>query len=99
MRVPEEFNERLEFLARSTKRSKAFFAVEAPGEYVKKNAWRARELRQAVGERRRDSAAPLFLQDRRPGAGNPKTLIGVSRLSAGCRPRRGTAFLICLNRR
>ncbi len=50
VRVPEELKERLEFLARSTKRSKAYLAAEALDEYVKKNAWRAKELHQAIAE-------------------------------------------------
>ncbi|MGD0187531.1 MAG: ribbon-helix-helix protein, CopG family [Roseiarcus sp.] len=48
VRVPEELKERLEFLARSTKRSKAYLAAEALDEYVKKNAWRAKELHLAI---------------------------------------------------
>ncbi len=50
VRVPEELEERLEFLARATKRSKAYLAVEALGEYVKRNAWRAKELHAAIAE-------------------------------------------------
>ncbi len=50
VRVPAELKERLEFLARATKRSKAYLAVEALGEYVKRNAWRAKELHQAIAE-------------------------------------------------
>jgi RHH-type rel operon transcriptional repressor/antitoxin RelB len=50
VRVPEELKEQLEYLSRSTKRSKAYLATEALGDYVKKNAWRAKELHEAMKE-------------------------------------------------
>lgn len=50
IRVPEELKEQLEYLSRSTKRSKAYLATEALGDYVKKNAWRAKELHEAIQE-------------------------------------------------
>ena len=48
VRVPEELKEQLEYLSRSTKRSKGYLAAEALGDYVKKNAWRAKELHEAI---------------------------------------------------
>jgi len=50
VRVPKELKEQLEYLSRSTKRSKAYLATEALGHYVKKNAWRAKELHEAIAE-------------------------------------------------
>jgi predicted transcriptional regulator len=50
VRVPEELKEQLDYLSRSTKRSKAYLAAEALGDYVKKNAWRAKELHEALNE-------------------------------------------------
>jgi len=50
VRVPEALKEQLDYLARATKRSKAYLAAEALDDYVKKNAWRARELHAALLE-------------------------------------------------
>ena len=50
VRVPEELKEQLDYLSRSTKRSKAYLAAEALTDYVKKNAWRAKELHEAMEE-------------------------------------------------
>ena len=50
VRVPEELKEQLDYLSRSTKRSRAYLAAEALGDYVKKNAWRAKELHAAITE-------------------------------------------------
>lgn len=50
VRVPEALKEQLDYLSRSTKRSKAYLAAEALDDYVKKNAWRARELHDALKE-------------------------------------------------
>ena len=50
VRVPQELKEQLEYLSRSSKRSKAYLATEALGDYVKKNAWRAKELHEAIKE-------------------------------------------------
>lgn len=50
VRVPKELKEQLEYLSRSTKRSKAYLATEALGHYVKRNAWRAKELHEAIAE-------------------------------------------------
>jgi predicted transcriptional regulator len=37
-------------LSRSTRRSKAYLAAEALTDYVRKNAWRAKELHEALKE-------------------------------------------------
>lgn len=50
VRVPEELKEQLDYLSRSTKRSRAYLAAEALGDYVKRNAWRAKELHAAIKE-------------------------------------------------
>jgi predicted transcriptional regulator len=50
VRVPESLKEQLDYLSRSTKRSKGYLAAEALGDYVKKNAWRAKELQAAMAE-------------------------------------------------
>jgi RHH-type rel operon transcriptional repressor/antitoxin RelB len=50
VRVPEELKEQLDYLSRSTKRSRAYLAAEALGDYVKRNAWRAQELHAAIKE-------------------------------------------------
>lgn len=50
VRILEQLNEQLDYLSRSTKRSKAYLAAEALGDYVKKNAWRAKELHEAISE-------------------------------------------------
>jgi len=50
VRVPESLKEQLDYLSRTTKRSKGYLAAEALGDYVKKNAWRAQELQAAMVE-------------------------------------------------
>jgi predicted transcriptional regulator len=50
VRVPEALKEQLDYLSRSTKRSKAYLATEALDDYVRKNAWRAKELHAALAE-------------------------------------------------
>ncbi len=50
VRVPEELKDQLDFLAKATRRSKAFLAEEAIAEYIKRNAWKAKELQKAVTE-------------------------------------------------
>ena len=48
VRVPEELREQLDYLSHSTKRSRAYLAAEALNDYVRRNAWRAKELNEAV---------------------------------------------------
>ena len=50
VRVPKELKEQLEYLSRSSKRSKAYLATQALADYVKRNAWRAKELHEAIKE-------------------------------------------------
>lgn len=50
VRVSEALKEQLDYLSRTTKRSKAYLAAEALDDYVRKNAWRARELHAALVE-------------------------------------------------
>lgn len=50
VRVPENLKDQLDYLSRSTNRSRAYLAAEALGDYVKKNAWRAKELHDAIKE-------------------------------------------------
>jgi RHH-type transcriptional regulator, rel operon repressor / antitoxin RelB len=48
VRVPEELREQLDYLSQSTKRSRAYLAAEALSDYVRRNAWRAKELSEAI---------------------------------------------------
>jgi RHH-type transcriptional regulator, rel operon repressor / antitoxin RelB len=50
VRVPEALKEQLDYLSRATKRSRAYLAAEALDDYVKRNAWRAKELHDALEE-------------------------------------------------
>jgi RHH-type transcriptional regulator, rel operon repressor / antitoxin RelB len=50
VRVPDSLKAELELLSVATRRSKAFLAQEALGEYVRRNAWRARALQDALTE-------------------------------------------------
>ena len=50
VRVPKELKAQLEYLSRSSRRSKAYLTAEALGDYIKKNAWRAKELHEAIRE-------------------------------------------------
>ena len=50
VRVSDDLKDQLNDLSRATKRSKAYLAAEALGEYVKKNAWRSKELHAALAE-------------------------------------------------
>ena len=50
VQISEELKAQLEFLSRSTRRSRGWLATEAISDCVKKNAWRAQELREAIAE-------------------------------------------------
>lgn len=50
LRVPADLKADLDFLSRATKRSKAYLATEALEQYVRRNAWKAKELQQAKVE-------------------------------------------------
>ncbi|MGE3829969.1 MAG: CopG family ribbon-helix-helix protein [Parvibaculaceae bacterium] len=50
VRVPDEVKEELDLLAAATRRSKSFLAQEAITDYVRRNAWKAKALQEAVAE-------------------------------------------------
>ena len=50
VRVPDDLSEQLDTLSRATKRSRSWLATEALGEYVRRNAWKARELSDALAQ-------------------------------------------------
>lgn len=50
IRVPEDVKEDLELLAAATRRSKSFLAQEAITDYVRRNAWKAKALQDALAE-------------------------------------------------
>ena len=50
VRVPDDLNEQLDTLSRATKRSRSWLATQALGDYVRRNAWKARELHEALAE-------------------------------------------------
>jgi predicted transcriptional regulator len=50
VRVPDSLKAELEMLSAATRRSKAFLAQEALGDYVRRNAWRAKALQDALTE-------------------------------------------------
>ena len=50
VRVPEEVKEELDLLAAATRRSKSFLAQEAITDYVRRNAWKAKALQEAIAE-------------------------------------------------
>jgi RHH-type rel operon transcriptional repressor/antitoxin RelB len=67
VRVPKKLKDQLEYLSRSSKRSKGYLTTEALGDYVKKNAWRAKELHEAIKEA--DKGVPVARGD--GGLGGP----------------------------
>jgi predicted transcriptional regulator len=50
VRVSEAVKEQLDYLSRTTKRSKTYLVAQALDDYARKNAWRARELHAALAE-------------------------------------------------
>lgn len=50
VRIPPEVDEKLEALARDTKRSKAYLAGEAIADFVERNAWQVARIREAFEE-------------------------------------------------
>jgi predicted transcriptional regulator len=50
VRVSASLKNQLEYLSRSTKRSKAYLTNEALSTYIHKNAWRAKEIHDAIKE-------------------------------------------------
>ena len=52
VRLTPELSDRLEALARDTKRSKSYLANEAIASYVERNAWQIEEIRKGLEEAR-----------------------------------------------
>ncbi len=50
VRLRNEVRDKLDALARSTRRSRSFLASEAIAEYVDLNSWQVAEIEKAVGE-------------------------------------------------
>ncbi|MCP4041141.1 MAG: ribbon-helix-helix protein, CopG family [Gammaproteobacteria bacterium] len=50
IRVPEELKAQLDSLSEATSRSKSYIAVEALSEYVRRNAWKVKEIQEALKE-------------------------------------------------
>lgn len=50
VRLDCELKDRLEALARSTRRSKSYLAAEAIAEFVETNAWQIAEIEKAIKE-------------------------------------------------
>ncbi len=50
VRLTNEIREKLDRLARSTRRSRSFLAAEAIAEYVDLNAWQVAEIEKAIEE-------------------------------------------------
>jgi predicted transcriptional regulator len=61
VRLPRETKEKLDALAESTRRSKAFLAAEAIGDYVAANAWQVEAIGQALAEA--DAGGPFHAHD------------------------------------
>jgi predicted transcriptional regulator len=58
LRLPAKLKGRLEALARSTKRSKSYLAVEAIAAYVDTNAWQVAEIKRGLAEA--DAGGPFI---------------------------------------
>ena len=50
VRLASAVKDKLDNLARSTKRSRSFLAAEAIADYVDLNAWQVAEIEKAIGE-------------------------------------------------
>jgi predicted transcriptional regulator len=50
VRLPPEISEKLDALARDTKRSKSYLAGEAIAAYVERNAWQVARIKEALAE-------------------------------------------------
>ena len=61
VRLTKEAKAKLDALAESTRRSKAFLAAEAINEYVAVNAWQIEAIGQAVAEA--DAGAPFYAHE------------------------------------
>ncbi len=50
MRLPEELNNELALLAKSTGRTKSFLAVEAVKEFIKREKWQLEKIQNGLNE-------------------------------------------------
>ena len=50
VRLPDDLKAELDLLAKATNRSKSYLAIKAIADYLQRNAWQIRELRQASQE-------------------------------------------------
>jgi len=50
VRLPDDLKAELELLAKATNRSKSYLATKAIADYLQRNAWQIKELRQAAQE-------------------------------------------------
>jgi len=55
VRIPPEISEKLEVLARDTKRTKAYLAGEAIASYVESNAWQVARIKASLDDARSGS--------------------------------------------
>lgn len=61
VRLTKEARDKLDALAESTRRSKAFLAAEAINEYVATNAWQIEAIGEAVAEA--DAGGPFYAHE------------------------------------
>jgi RHH-type transcriptional regulator, rel operon repressor / antitoxin RelB len=50
VRLPDDLKAELDLLAKATNRSKSYLATKAIADYLQRNAWQIKELRQAAQE-------------------------------------------------
>ncbi|MCP3678589.1 MAG: ribbon-helix-helix protein, CopG family [Deltaproteobacteria bacterium] len=50
IRVSEELKAQLDSLSEATSRSKSYIAAEALSEYIRRNAWKVKEIQEALKE-------------------------------------------------
>lgn len=50
VRLSDETKDQVEALAKATNRSKSYIVIQAIEDYIRRNAWRAKELQEAVAE-------------------------------------------------
>jgi len=55
VRIPPEVSEKLDLLARNTRRTKAFLAGEAIASYVERNAWQVARIKASLDDARSGS--------------------------------------------
>lgn len=81
VRLPDDLKAELDLLAKATNRSKSYLATKAIADYLQRNAWQIRELRQATTDRScgiaRQAIAPIG-PDRSSEDGTQADKAGVS---------------------